>query len=87
MGKAAQFVVLGPKGRKDLRATGDKVTQRHTRKMPVVRPLRRLVEAGGGTWTHSTQVWPEARLQLGAGAAPQGARLLAPFVPPLQMLS
>lgn len=40
MGKAARFVVLGPKGRKDLRATGNKLTQRHTRKMPVLRPLR-----------------------------------------------
>lgn len=87
MGKAARFVVLGPNGRKDLRATGNKLTQRHTRKMPVLRPLRRLVEAGGGTGTHSTQVWPEARPQWGAGAALQGARLLAPFVPPLRMLT
>lgn len=85
IGKAAQFVVLGPEGRKELRATGNKLTQRHTRKTPVLRPLRRLVEAGG-TWTHSTQVWPEARLQWGE-SGPAGSRLLAPFVPALQTLS
>lgn len=80
MGKAARFVVLGPKGRKDLRATGNKLTQRHTRKMPVLRPLRRLVEAGGGTWTHSTQVWPEARLS-GGWSGPAGSQAAGSFCP------